>query len=329
VTEVRGSHSPSFLRPALIVVVAVVLTLLAENLLVPAYLARQPRLTTDFSAAYLDRKLASMAANPPHVVFLGDSAIWGYSLPPQETALYILQQKGCDCINLAFKAGSPANYYALARLFARYGVHPHLVVLELNQRSLNPADQTYKSLHPAIAALANPLFTPQDRTLLDQPVPALGIGAMLDRLTASLWRVYSMRADLRALINGDVDALPKQKGTADQFLGTYDLTPLDEKNIGVTYLEKTVELLNEQHIPVVAYLTPTNHALLHEYIDDPAYAANGDYLKRVLQKRGVRVVDLDRAFPTDEFIDNAHLTPAGQQRLAGVLSRDVLPSPLP
>jgi lysophospholipase L1-like esterase len=34
----------------------------------------------------------------------------------------------------------------------------------------------------------------------------------------------------------------------------------------------------------------------------------------------MRVVNLDRAVPTAEFLDNAHLTAPGQQRLAALLA---------
>jgi hypothetical protein len=323
VTNGRGSTFRSLVRTVAVVLVVVAAAVLLENAFVPPYLTHLSRMTTDFSPAYLRQKLATLAAAPPQVVFLGDSAMWGYSLPSDKTAIAILTDRGCRCVNLAFKAGSPANYYALAKLFAVYGVRPKLVVLELNQRSLNPADQSYKSLHPGIAALAGPLLTTADRSTLAQAPPATGIAAQFDALLASTWALYAMRADLRALVLGDVDALPKQRATADQFLGTYDLSALDEHNVGVHYLEKTVETLQAQDIPVVAFLTPTNHALLHEYIDDPAYAANGAYLVRLLKKRGVRTIDLDRAFPTADFVDNAHLTERGQIRMADTLSHQI------
>ena len=307
----------------MIVAVVVAAIVLLQNALVPPFLVHQPRMTTDFSPTYLARKLRSIADTSDAVVFLGDSAIWGYALPPDQTAISILRGRGCDCVNLGFKAGNAANDYGLVRLFQAYGIRPRLVILEVNQRSLNPADQSYKSLHPAIAALAGPLLTPTDREALGQPTPALDLHGRLDDALSRAWVVYAMRADLRALVNGDVDALPKQKVTADQFMGTYDLSPLDEKNVGVMYLGKTIDLLHQQSIPVVAFMTPTNHALLHEFIDDPAYAANDDYLKRLLQKRGVRTIDLDRAFPAAEFIDNAHLTKRGQVRLADTLAKAI------
>jgi hypothetical protein len=77
-----------------------------------------------------------------------------------------------------------------------------------------------------------------------------------------------------------------------------------------------VETLRDDRISVVAFMTPTNHQLLHEYIDIPEYRANGTFLKRLLEGRGVRVLDLDATFPASAFLDNDHLTAAGQQRLA-------------
>jgi hypothetical protein len=43
----------------------------------------------------------------------------------------------------------------------------------------------------------------------------------------------------------------------------------------------------------------------------------------MLAREGARVLDLDSAFPAGDFIDNAHLTPAGQRRLAAVLGREL------
>jgi hypothetical protein len=113
---------------------------------------------------------------------------------------------------------------------------------------------------------------------------------------------------------------PAQPLTPDLFEGTYDLAPLTPKNVGVTFLAKTADLLRSAHIPAVAFLTPTNHALLHDYIDNRQYRANETYLTRLLRNRGVQVVDLDRAVPTADFLDNAHLTVAGQRRLATLLA---------
>jgi len=244
-------------------------------------------------------------------------------LPAHQNAVAILAGEGCRCANLAFKAGSPPNYYALALLFARFHVRPGMVILEINQPSFSPADQAYKTLTPSLAAVVAPLLSPADRAALVLPSARNGIGPDLDEALASLWLVYGARADLRALLLGDADAEPARQPTADDFLGTYDLAPLDQANVGVRYLEKTVDLLHDQSIPVVAFMSPTNHTLVHEYIDVPAYRANEEYLDGLLEKRGVKVIDLDRAFSAENFIDNVHLTREGQRRLAVLLAKDI------
>jgi hypothetical protein len=130
-----------------------------------------------------------------------------------------------------------------------------------------------------------------------------------------------MRADIRETLYGDVQPSPIPNLTGDMFEGTYNLVPLDESNVGVHFLERAADLLQRRHVELVAFLTPTNHALLHDYIDNRQYRANEAYLARLLERRGARVLDLDHAFPTGEFFDNAHLTAAGQRRLASLLAQ--------
>lgn len=321
--QVESGDNRALVRGAAVTVATVALLLLLQNALIAAYLPRVERLASDFSPQFLQHKLSAMAAAPPEVVFLGDSALWGYALHTGDTAVAILNGSGCRCVNLAFKAGSPANDYALVRLLLDAGVRPRLIVLEINQRAFNPDDSSYKNLYPAIAALADPSLSAQDRVrfgiVAQPPTPA----AKLDAFLSSAWLVYGMRADLRALLTGDVDPLPAKPLTIDDYLGTYDLAPLDEQNLSVVYLEKLLDLLRSRRIPVLAYLTPTNHRLLHDLIDVPAYRANGAYLERIVARYGGRVVDLDAAFPSSEFFDSSHLTKAGQQHLAAVLSRAI------
>jgi hypothetical protein len=83
------------------------------------------------------------------------------------------------------------------------------------------------------------------------------------------------------------------------------------------------ELLRVERIPAVAILTPTNHTLLHEYIDAPQYRSNLAYVRRILTGNGVRVVDLDSAFGPHDFFDNDHLTAAANHRFARTLAEDL------
>lgn len=292
-------------------VAAIVLAL--QNVAVAAFFPHLQRVPTDFSPAYLDRELRSIRAAPAPTVFLGDSVLWGYRIAPDQTAIELLRDDGCDCRNLAFKAGSPPNYYVLARLLETYRVHPAVVVMEVNQKVLNSADDAYKKIHPGLAGLGERIITPADRRTLTVPPSAPG---PLD----ALWLPYAMRSDIRDLIAGDPPP-PVQKQTADLYLGTYDLSPLSPSNVGVRYLDETLHVLRRAGVRVLAFTTPTNHPLLHEYIDVPEYRANDAYLIALLKRDGARVLDLDAAFPGREFLDETHLPVEGNRRLAQILAR--------
>ena len=301
---------------ALVALCVTILLIVIENVALAAYFPHLRRVTTDFSPAYLDREVEAVKGGPAATVFLGDSVLWGYRLPPDVIAVSLLQEQGCHCPNFAFKSGNPANDYALMRVFVARGIRPRVVVIEVNQAVLNQADNEYQTLHPAIAALAAPLMTPQERALLTMPSPPTAF----ERAASSLSVLYAMRSDIRETVFGDVPPPPAQPLTPDLFEGTYDLAPLTPKNVGVTFLAKTADLLRTAGIPAVAFLTPTNHRLLHDYIDNKQYRANEAYLTALLSGRGLRVVDFDRAVPTAEFLDNAHLTIAGQRRLSTLLA---------
>lgn len=317
----RSAMRPGFALGLLATAVLTVAAMISlENVAVQAFMPHYERVTTDFSPAYLQRELRTMASLPPQTVFLGDSVLWGYRLAPGQTAVALLRARGCACRNLSFKSGSPANDYALLRLLESYGVRPRKLILEINQRVLNPADASYKSLHPAIAALAAPLLTAQDRAALD--APAAVQNGTISRTMDGLSSLYAMRSDIREHLYGDVDAAPVAASPvrADRFEGTYDLTPLSEANLGVRYLRKTLALARNDNIPVVAFTTPTNHALLHDYIDVPEYRANSAFLKKLVRATGNEVLDLDAAFAARDFIDNDHLTAEGNRKLADRLA---------
>jgi hypothetical protein len=252
------------------VALAVTLGIVAlQNAAIGAYFPRLERVTTDFSPAYLRRELGFLAAAPPRAIFLGDSVLWGYRLQPSRTAVAVLAAGGCDCYDLALKSGSPPNYYALARLLEAWHVHPKAVVLEVNQKAFNQADDSFRTLHPAVAALAAPLLTPDDRKALALPSRPQGFAGWLDGRLSSVSALYAMRADAREVVYGDTDAAPVEHLTAALYEGAYDLTPLTADNLGVRYLERTAQTLRRAGIPLIAFMTPTNHTLLHEYIDVP------------------------------------------------------------
>ena len=296
------------------------LLIVAENVATLAYFPHLDRLTTDFSVTYFKRELKMLATGSPKVIFIGDSVLWGYHLRPEETAVALLRRQGCACVNLAFKSGNPPNDYFISELLLRAGIRPRLVVLDINQAVLNESDDYYQSLHPSVASLSAPLLTAADRASLSVPSAGTELAQRIDKLLSSLFAVYAMRTDIRETLSGDTAAVQLPHLTPELFEGTYDLVPLTESNVGVRYLEKTVELWHRSRIPVLAFLTPTNHGLLHRYIDNSHYARNVTFLEGILARRGARVVNLDSALPSSDFLDNAHLTISGQRRLAAILA---------
>jgi lysophospholipase L1-like esterase len=316
-----------------------VVLLAALDVAVGAWFPRFERVSDNFSTAYLQREVARMAREPRAVVFAGDSVLWGYKLPASASAPALLARAGVPVRNLAFEGGSPANTYALLQLLLAAGVHPRAVVFNINQKEFSPADSAYRTLHPSLAALADPLLSPADRALLaTPPAPKRAFEARLDAWIASVWHLYALRSDLREALFGEVDAAHALDGlvqrasgaqarsdaahrpTPDRFEGTYDLSPLDAQNVSLHFLRETLALLAQQHIPAVAILTPTNHRLLHEFIDAPEYRRNLAYVRNVAESGGARVLDLDARFPAGEFIDNDHLNAAGNRRLADALA---------
>jgi len=311
---------PSVRFTALTVALVVAILVVAlQDVLIDRDFPHLARLTTDFSPAYLRREILSMG-DTRAVVFLGDSVLWGYRLAPDQNAVSLLAVRGCSCHNFSFKSANPANAYALERLMLAWNVVPRVVVIEVNQTVFNPADMEYQTLHPAIAALATPLLSRDDLALLSLPPAPAPAAQRVDRALSSISELYAMRADVRETLYGDVQPSPIPNLTGDMFEGTYDLAPLDESNVGVHFLERAADLLRQHHIELVAFMTPTNHALLHDYINNRQYRANVAYLTRLLAHRGARVLNLDDAFPADEFFDNAHLTAAGQRRLTSLLA---------
>jgi hypothetical protein len=296
---------------------------------------RSDRLNENFSSTYLHREIDALRGSSPTVV-LGDSALWGYGLPAQRSALSLLRRQGIPNENLSYEGGSPPNTYAMLRALLRDGVRPRLVVFNVNQKEFNPMDSAYRQLHPSVERLAWSALDRSERALL-KPTQPSGSDQALQRIVESTWQLYGMRNDLREWLFGDVDAVHVAQGaierisgtagrrraahrpTAEAFEGTYDLTPLNASDVSFRFLALVADLLHRNRIPALAILTPTNHVLLHQYVDTPEYAANLRASTFLLRSRGIEVLNLDDAFPGTDFIDNDHLNAAGNVRLAKVL----------
>jgi len=296
------------------------------------------RLRYNFSAAYLDREVSSLRGRHP-IVVLGDSVFWGFGVDESHAAASILRARDPHIENLAYAGGGPVNTLAMIRLLLHSGVRPRAIVFNINEKQFNSEDSAYARLHPAVEQLAFHLLTDRERVGI-VPVLSESGDARIDRLVGRFWHLYGMRPDLRDALFHDSDAahavqglvehasgaeadtLDAHRPTPDRFEGTYDLSPLNRDNVAFRALGEIVDLLRDEHIPAVAILTPTNHALLHDYIDGPEYQANLSAVK-ALCRRGIRVLDLDARFAAADFIDNDHLTTRGNALLAPIIGRAI------
>jgi hypothetical protein len=318
---------------------AMLATLIVADFIVRLTLPHTSRLNENFSAAYLQRAVREDDLQAK-VVVVGDSALWGYRVSPSESAVARFGQAAIPVENFAFEGGSPANAYALLRLLEAEHIRPRAVLFNVNLKEFNAADSAYNTLYPGLEQLVWNDLTIEERKLL-KPTRHATFDASADATLSSWWALYGMRNDVREQLFGTPDAITairnqieKMSGetvraeaahvpTSDKFLGTYDLSQLSDANVEVVFLKKFALLLQTEHIPAVAILTPTNHGLLHDYIDTPDYDAQLTYVSVLLRRHGIRVLNYDRAFKPDEFFDNDHLTVAGNEHLSALLQSDV------
>lgn len=315
--------------------------LIVLDLLVRTWAPLPLRLPEQYSPAYLRLVLSGAARAGNATILLGDSVLWGYKLPDAQTAAALLQRSNPDgrIVDLAYEGGSTVNDDVMLRTLLFYGVHPKYVVANINSKEFNTGDSAYNTLHPSLERLSEGSLTPLDNRALTLHFINSDLNRRLNDWVEKIWRFYALRSDLREHLFGSDDAAGAlasavhritgesatesalHQPTPDRFLGTYDLAPIAPDNIALQYYRSFVNRLCANHIPSLLFLTPTNHRLLHEYIDDPSYDENLARLAHAPHCSEVRIVNWDRAIPYDEFMDNDHLTPAGQQRLARLIDK--------
>lgn len=276
------------------------------------------------------------------MIVLGDSALWEYRLPEGDAPVHELRDlRPHDAfLNLSYEGGSVVNSLFALRLAIARGVRPSAVILNLNSKEFNSADSAYKRLLPALERSETAALTARDRELLTT-LPAPSLSDQLDAIVSSVLALYRYRVDVREALFGHDDfaglitAWIRQlsgeesryerahRPTAGEFLGTYNLDPIAADNVEAIYLHQLREELTRNHIPAVAFLTPTNHRLLSGTIDDPAYADNLAYIARAMRGPSIRVVNLDRLDVGPHFIDNDHLDANGSRVLAARLAGEL------
>lgn len=167
--------------------VALVL-LIAVDIPVRAWHPTRDRLSPTFSATALDVAASDASSLDHPVVALGDSVVWGYGLPPQDSVVAQLRSQHRPLSNLSFEGGSPANTYFLLRLLIEHGVKPAAVIFNVNSKVFNPNDSAYRRLHPSFERLVEHDFRPQDLRRLDVQA-ARNVSARIGAFLESVWRL--------------------------------------------------------------------------------------------------------------------------------------------
>jgi len=325
--------------PWFVASVVALMTLVVIDMRVRLWSPAPARLPEQFSSTCLDLIVRRLASQQAKTIVVGDSVLWGYKLSESQNVIARLHSRLpiARFENLAFEGGSPPNSAIVVRHLVHRGVPIHAVLFNINQKEFNVADSAYRTLLPSLARVASTDLSPTDRMQLD-PKMLFDRRGSVEQLADRYWRWYGLRVDLRERIFGADDAASAilrftqrlsgesaraeaaHRFTADRFLGTYDLAPLDKRNVGLIYLRSLIAELCAKHIPALGFLTPTNHTLLADYIDSPEYEANLKTSATLATCPSVRIVNLDRAIPANEFIDNDHLTPRGNEHLARLLA---------
>jgi hypothetical protein len=298
------------------------------------------RLPENFSPAYLERICEDLSRGPKAIIVLGDSVVWGYKLPASDAPIAILARMlpAERIVNLSYEGGSIVNDDVLLRYLLAHGVRPKAVITNINSKEFNILDSAYNTLHPSLEYAAQGVLTTNDALMLQRHFDD-SLNGRLSRAVASVWMLYGFRADIKQMLFSDADAASaadawfehlsgaerrraaEHRVTPDNFLGVYDLSPIARStNVEYKYLIDFRNELIRQHIPALAFLTPTNHQLLGEYIDNDAYLSNLRLIRDAFSGPGIRTVDFDRAIPYGEFIDNDHMSEPGSKRLAFLLS---------
>ena len=236
-------------------------------------------------------------------------------------------------LNLSYEGGSIPNSEVILRMALRSGLRPSGIVLQVNVKEFNQADSAYRTLHPSLERAAAGILTLEDRRLLQLHAPT-DLNAKLNQVAENVWRLYRFRSDLREQIFGTDDMASalanlatRLTGTAaaedlvhrptpDKFLGAYDLAPIDRQNVGMQFYRSLLRELCAAKIPTLVFLTPTNHVLLHDYIDVKEYDENLGRLMAVPHCAHATIINLDRLEPSNMFLDNDHLNRKGQRVLA-------------
>ena len=293
----------------------------------------------------------------PVIAFVGASPTWGDAVRnPHKTVPAGYRREAersgtpLNAFNLACNGQLLGDEYFVAR---RVASNSDVIFVQLTYHGFNR--QWRDGASRRYPELADLLGVPVDEQLAESlgcsPSPRVDLTGDVERWIQSRWRLYGQRDRIwaRALgsrpgpalftgwqrlvmpeFAGEVDSSPSnqpfdslepdaQMLVIDEFAsaGDYRFDPRDSE---VRVLERLASDLQQGGKRAVFYLSPLNVEALRSFdlYDEKRYRQNVDPLRRIVETRGHRFIDLndERAIPSAAFADVNHTTEAGSRLVA-------------
>lgn len=105
----------------------------------------------------------------------------------------------------------------------------------------------------------------------------------------------------------------------------YNNKPIDpETNPAYLFTREIAMDIKNNNINALVFMAGQNHKLLKNLIDNDDYRGNNAILNRIFEEQKIRFINFDRKIEHGFFVDNVHLTAAGNKLLADGITVPVL-----
>ncbi len=101
--------------------------------------------------------------------------------------------------------------------------------------------------------------------------------------------------------------------------------PITQNNFNGRFYPQILEALRKSGAPALTYLTPQNPEPVATYMPHETYLANRKAIAGFFHDPQTPFYDFSDSVPTDLFIDNDHMLPSGNERLAGLIAEKMIP----
>lgn len=248
-----------------------------------------------------------------NIVFLGDSIVYGDGTRDERKTIPALlkdklsrAKKGqvINVFNFTLPSAGPADVYLITRELAKAKVD--LFIYDLNVGWL---EREVTLEHPVLLNLS-------ENEYLD---PAGFHVYNLDQVLVNSYNIYEEDENLTDL------ATPWTQKNWD---GVFN--PVEHGKFGRLhpewseqwrYVQKIVDLLQENNMNSLFFTNPRNFELLEKYddIDFAAYYSSLQNIFNYFDSTGVTILNLDYVVPSEYFSDVVHLLPGGEEIVSGHL----------